>query len=731
MQRTPMFVPRRAYFFHTSRKIHLSGLFQAALRGGVALAVLAMVACSDTPWTWVALDRSPEGTPVEVKVDDQNSSASKTVLAVSVHGYWQRPRLGADGEFYTEIRVPGMGAHPVSGAPSVPVLKLALAIPDGVKTEENDGSNWLRTEVDEIETVQIAVEKLWPVVIGETDQAVQGSGHEKNVSTPEEFVINPQFYALDEPWPTKESVLETRSGRRLRSIESVEVTLSPVRWSSRDRVLEIVPNMMLTVHHNLDPIPTQPITPEREKLARNEFYNWHKVAEFFPIDYFYRADYLIIYPNDDYADEIAPLADQKRARGYRVTEMTVEDIGGTCRQIRAAIQAWEATRAAWRDTYALLVGDTDVIPLCTSPTGDPTDDLYASTNGDDQDEEIFLGRLSIDDEADLAEQIDKILAYEDEPAVFCCYDQVALWAHKEGAPGKYEGAHEAVRTYDYSTPPNFITYYGSQDDVEDPDIQNEVDGGVGVLAYRGHGSRSSTATRWNQISDSFDGPDVVALNNNINQSPVTWAFACSNSALDWDDSIAEIWMEQVGTGSVSYYGATVPSFTSQNHVLDEWMFRAVYDEGLTKQSHAIRRAEAQMTDLSGDDNAWMYLLLGDPDMDIRRRNPYQIIVGKPDIWRICKQDDCMIDFFITHSDGEPIPDARVSLWKDDLLNDSDGEIFNNGYTDAAGRIQLQANALTLGDIHFSVQDLEGGSVRGVIEVVSESASESSGPNSQL
>ena len=91
----------------------------------------------------------------------------------------------------------------------------------------------------------------------------------------------------------------------------------------------------------------------------------------------------------------------------------------------------------------------------------------------------------------------------------------------------------------------------------------------------------------------------------------------------------------------------------------------------------------------------------------------------------------MIDFFITHSDGEPIPDARVSLWKDDLLNDSDGEIFNNGYTDAAGRIQLQANALTLGDIHFSVQDLEGGSVRGVIEVVSESASESSGPNLQL
>jgi hypothetical protein len=40
--------------------------------------------------------------------------------------------------------------------------------------------------------------------------------------------------------------------------------------------------------------------------------------------------------------------------------------------------------------------------------------------------------------------------------------------------------------------------------------------------------------------------------------------------------------------------------------------------------------------------------------------------------------------------------------------------------DANGRIELEAKALTPGQIRFSVQDGQGGSMRGQIEVVSES-----------
>ena len=124
--------------------------------------------------------------------------------------------------------------------------------------------------------------------------------------------------------------------------------------------------LTLSVQHPTEPEPAPPMTPERKKLAQMEFVNFDAVLEYFPLKPFYLADYLIIYPNSDYEDEVEPLANQKRARGYRVTEMLVSDIGNTCNQIRSAIQAWEATRPSWRDTYALLIGDTDSIPLCTS-----------------------------------------------------------------------------------------------------------------------------------------------------------------------------------------------------------------------------------------------------------------------------------------------------------------------------------------------------------------------------
>ena len=706
------FAPSRAQAARLGHKLFMSL---------AALFLLNLAACYDGAWTWVPLDGSPEGTPAEISLDENRSGASETQMSIAIHGYWERPRLGTDRELYTEIRVPGLAALPVPGAPSVPVLTLSLAVPQS----QNGNRAPIKAIVDESNVVEIAVEKLWPVVEDATDQAKPGEDNgEEMVSAPENFIIDKQLYASDEAWPSRETVFEAKNGRRLRSIESAEVTLSPVRWNPKGGVMEIVQKMVVTVQHPTEPEPAQGMTPERHKLARLKFKNFGAIGEYYPLAYKYRADFLIIYPNINYEDEIEPLADQKRARGYRVTEMLVSDIGATCTQIRSAIQAWEATRPAWRDAYVLLVGDTNTIPLCSSPTFAPTDDLYASTDGDDLDEEVFLGRLSIDSQSDLANQIDKILTYEDNPDLFCCYNQAALWAHKEGAPGKYEGAHETVRTNTYSTPPVFTTYYGSQVGVEDPDIVNEVDGGVGVLAYRGHGSKYSTATGWNQVSDYFNSSDVALLANPTRKSPVTWSFACSNSDLDESDSIAEIWMEQIGTGSVSYYGATIPSYTSQNHVLDEWMFNAVYDEDLTKQSHAIMRAEDQMASLSGSSNAWMYLLLGDPDMDIRRRNVFNITIWKPPFWFICQSTDCILEFILSKADGSPLTNARVSIWKEDPDGKSDGEIFTNGYTDENGRIELEAAALTTGQIHYTVIGDQGGSTRGSIEVLDPSHTQS-------
>ena len=111
-------------------------------------------------------------------------------------------------------------------------------------------------------------------------------------------------------------------------------------------------------------------------------------------------------------------------------------------------------------------------------------------------------------------------------------------------------------------------------------------------------------------------------------------------------------------------------------------------------------------------------------MDIRRRNILNITIWKPPFWFICQSTDCILEFILSKADGSPLTNARVSIWKEDPDGKSDGEIFTNGYTDENGRIELEAAALTTGQIHYTVIGDQGGSTRGSIEVLDPSQSQS-------
>lgn len=648
--------------------------------------------------TWTPLNsKKPPGTPADVVLDMGASDATKTVFDLSIHGFWVEEKQGPDGRTYQQIEIPGLGSFDETGAPDLPVLRFDLAVPT------NAQQTALAVELIDVRSFPDFL--IWPQVVPELD-------HEEGV--PERFVLDQKIYDSQGFWPAADGREASRVTPRLRSIPAAQGEVWPIRWNPVSRELRMATHARYTVRHSGERLKLEPMTRERGRLAELTFLNWDAVRQDFPIQYlFYDAEFLILYPNAGYADELAPFVAQKRARGFRVKERTLDQIGSTCEQIRSAIAAWEAAVPAWRDAYALLVGDVDKIPLCTSPTGDPTDDLYGSPSGDDLSEEVYVGRLSVDNEADAANQIAKILAYEDHPSLFCCYDRVGLWAHKEGAPGKYVGAHETVRTASYGVPPVFSTYYGHLAGVTDSDINGRVDSGVGVLAYRGHGSEDATGTGWNQANEYYDSGDATSLANPVARSPVVWSFACSNAHLSTNDSISEIWMRQPNRGAVSYYGATVPSSTSQNHVLDQWMFKAVYDEGLVTQSHAIERAEAQMAALSGSGNAWMYLLLGDPDLQIRRRNPLELRIDLERQWRLCAAP-CKLVLTVLDEKGRPVPEALVGLWKTGPTGAD--EVFVNRYADKNGRVTLEASPTTAGKLFYAVEDGQGNSLFGSVEV---------------
>ncbi|MCR6653259.1 MAG: C25 family cysteine peptidase [Cellvibrionaceae bacterium] len=656
--------------------------------------IASTVAAQTSAREWVALTAgAAPGAKFKATVNKSLSSSSRTVIEGVIPGYWREIKKDPQGNQYELFSIPGMGSQEQVGAPDLPLYRFKLAVPQITDTVIS------KTEVRA--SKRLTGVRVWPQPIPELDG-------EKDRGTPEQFQLNKRIYAAQQPWPAANFPERTSVGKALRNIPAINGEFNPMRWNPSTGDLEIVSSFRLFIDHAGAQTRYEPITQERYQLAAKTFLNWHVIGDFKANINFYTASYLFVYPDSSFRDELLPLINQKKARGFKVKELTVDgDIGArTCTAIRNAIKAWEAAVPASHDAYALLVGDTDVIPLCTSPTGDQTDDLYASTNGDDLDEEIYLGRLSIDNQADLEFQVEKILAYQDNPESFCCYDRAVLWAHKENAPGKYVGAHETVRTNSYANPPTFITEYGHLAGVTDADIRDHVNKGIGLLAYRGHGSSTSTGTGWNMTSEYFNSSDVDLLNNSLNQAPVIWGFACTNAHLDSNDSIAEYWMEWLGGGAVSYYGATRTSYTSQNHVLDEEMFLSVYNEGLLTQSHAIQRAEAEMANRIGSANAWMYLLLGDPDMQIRIKNPKEITFKIPDLVRICRFCDLPVQ--VLDEVGNPIVNALVGIYKEDINGRQ--EIAANAYTNTEGKVVLSYSALTTGNLLIAAEDGRGNAV---------------------
>jgi hypothetical protein len=623
--------------------------------------------------------------------------------------------------------VPGLPGLNQLGAPDLPEIRDHIGVVTGAQRVDV-----LQASVLDLRTFTNM--NVWP-------QPYEAEDHEG--WTDERFTKDQQVYGMTVPFP----VVQVAPGDDMMVVlppaRGAMVDIYPFRSIPASRTLQVAARMRVGLGHTGTPTTGREITKYRAALLDETFLNWAEIAPYLPINIIkYDGDFLFVYESK-YADEIEPLVDQKKARGFLVREEVIPTTGNTCTSIRDLIEAWYAATPPERDHYAILVGDAAVIPTCTSPTGSPTDDMYGDADNDGMDdlwEEVFLGRLSVDSEADLANQVDKILDYEDNmPMCTTWLDDVLLIAHEEDAPFKYQGCQEEVRTFAYSqVVPNFSTIYGSVAGNDNADITASINTGKNVVCYRGHGTNAEW-WQWNGV-ESFDNGDIAGLANG-SKTPIVWSIACDNGVLSASDGFGETFMEQVGKGAVAHYGATVPSATTANHELDKRLFRAVYDLGFTTHAEAIWCAEHWTDVFHGPGNPWMYLLLGDPEMRIRRANtgcfisdPW--IVEKPPYIPVgCEIVDCCpgcpgppIDIRVLDPlSGAPVPGVKVAFIKTAGGSAAPGsghelhsvdEAQDNRYTESDGWAHIPAPKMTPGWVVFTVTDDEGNSYTDSIEVTS-------------
>lgn len=361
------------------------------------------------------------------------------------------------------------------------------------------------------------------------------------------------------------------------------------------------------------------------------------------------AHYLIICPKS-WRPTLQGFALWKQAKGLNVDFAYLgEDVAANRNSIDAYIESFYKQNYC-HGLYVLLCGDVDILPSGRSPRiiegpdyGDSDSDHVYEVLGNDRFPSVYVGRLSANTEEELRVQLDKILRYERNPpfgdwptrATLCANSQMdnGSYGVNPGWPTKYALAVEQTVSYTgYINPPIFETLHAGAAShsvvrAVNADVIKALNAGRGQLLYRGHGDSHGWVSGWDGSGTGSgtpftDGIHVDNLTNHVH--PIVYSIACQNGRIRVEDCIGERWMKRANGGAVAHFGASANSFTYENHERTKGIFRAIYETGHTRLGPMLARAEQiSYTTYGGgslwESNTFAYILLGDPEMTIRRK----------------------------------------------------------------------------------------------------------------
>jgi hypothetical protein len=551
-----------------------------------------------------------------------------TTIDVTVQGV-EVEEVTADGVTYQILSIKGRGYTSEVGKPQLPVIRETLAIPDGASVR----ATVLNSSYSTYEGYRV-----YPVQPPEVDG--EGDGEEEA-----KFLIDEEFYSQDAFYPR--DVVEVGAPGVWRDLTVVNLQVNPVIFNPVTGVLRVYDHIIINVEYvdgaafvqkmiepkfsemyskvilnyeTLDVVVGTPQVRAEEAVPTFEGFN---LCDFDRLDE--TAKFLLIYHEDCSSFEsLEPLVDLHEQNGL---PCEVWNIPAGSRPTAAEIKDLITSRYEPHHEleYVLLVGDIEILPWNPSWNGVPGDYWYGCVDGGDLWPELAVGRLSATNDAEVQQQVSKILIYEQNPPSGDWSNKVLLVAHKEDAPGKYQDCKETIRTKSYVEPLTFETAYGAApaqggDSATNADVKSAVDAGVGILNYRGHGSANFWGSNWNVGYEEYYTTNAHALENG-DMTPVVFSIACYNADLSFSgECLGEAFVKD-DDAAVAFLGATRPSYTIPNHEFDRYLFEAVGDEQIYDIGWALNYANSRLVSNYGPthvymDNVRMYLWLGDPALTI-------------------------------------------------------------------------------------------------------------------
>ena len=643
-----------------------------------------LLLCAILLWTysfaaWLGIT-SPGAEPARVVIKSDGPEA--TTVDIAIAGLETATEV-IDNSTWTVVRIPGeVAVTGEVGLPQLPVVVRNLALPDNAI---------ISVEVVEAEFVKIPGMLVYPAQKPLTD-----------LDQPN-WTVDRGFYRRDTVYPR--AVAQVKLQSTWRGLPFATLELNPVRYNPARQELYVARRLRVRLSHN-GIFRRHQIEPWALPVLKTIIDNPERLN----LDVGYLDSpgvrYLVIAHSNWSGGFLDSLINWHYKRG--VETRVIAKSSWTASEVKDSIRAEYNRNNPHTLRWVLLVGEYNEVPGYAYPGVGFSDVWYADlepSSGDDY-FELGIGRLSPSSSTDLANQIQKILAFEKDPPGGDWTAKAGLAAHSEQYPGKYSACTRGIYNFPYPLYRyTFDTIMGGAGGTNAM-VAADIDSGRVVINYRGHGSETDWSS-WDASGQSWTISHINNLNNGA-KTPVVINCCCLNHVLSVGTCLGEAWMRKYPGGAVASLGATEASYTIPNHGWDSTLFRCLGDT-LRISIPGVREYICPTWDLGwmlcnadayivkfyatqgGTDNARMYLWLGDPALTVWTGPLINADVVHPATVPLGSYE---LQVSVTRN-GDPVKDALVCAWKQ-------GEFYCFGYTDASGEVSLEINATSPGEFSLVV-----------------------------
>ncbi|MBC8366305.1 T9SS type A sorting domain-containing protein [bacterium] len=484
-----------------------------------ALAADIELANGQDDWQMQLLGSDDSGTRIQLKLNR-----------------FQADGLIIDGAPWTALSLEDLPLHQQRGLPALPALRRSIAIADDAAMR--------------VSVVESHFRDFSGMDIAPSKGTISRSMDPEMVSY--EFS---RFYESDAWFPAE--IAKLGDPYIMRDVRGLVVELNPFQYNPATGTLRVYTEIVVEIESDgesfVNRLESRPdaLDAEFAKIYSNHFVNYDQLNDRYVSVPEVGAMLVITY--DAFHSAMLPYVDWKNQMGIPTDIVYVSSVGSTGAQIKSYIQNYYDSNGM---TFVLLVGDAGEIPL---PDGG-SDPMYSLVAGDDSYPDIFVGRFSAENTAQVATQVERSIEYERDVALGESWMQYGMGVASNQGPGddgEYDDDHEDVIRG------KLLSYgYLGVDQIYDPtgtsaQVASGLNAGRGIVNYTGHGSTTS----WS--STGFSNTSVNALVNN-DMLPFICSVACNNGTFTGGTCFGEAWLRATNGGEPTGAIAAYMSYISQS-----------------------------------------------------------------------------------------------------------------------------------------------------------------------